>query len=120
MARLSYSVSALLPGSRFLTHLFVGACGMSVPKYLLTSVLALIMYVPLMVRVAYSFGGEIEDTVATLRTLGHTSWLVFVVGIGVWAVLRRWPICYRARSSEPLRFNNKNRVFPGATPRLRG
>jgi membrane protein DedA with SNARE-associated domain len=112
--------SRFVPGSRFLTHLLVGACGMSVPQYLLTSVLALLMYVPLMVRVAYSFGGEIEDTVATLRTLGHTSWLILVIGLGVWAVLRRWPKRYRTHGAEPLRFENKNRAFPGATPRLRG
>jgi membrane protein DedA with SNARE-associated domain len=112
--------SRFVPGSRFLTHLLVGACGMSVPTYLLTSVLALIIYVPLMVRVAYAFGGEIEDTVALLRTLGHTSWLILAVGIGVWAVLRRWPRRYRARGSDPLRLNNEHRVWPGATARWRG
>jgi membrane protein DedA with SNARE-associated domain len=112
--------SRFVPGSRFPTHLLVGACGMSVPTYLFTSVLALLIYVPLMVRVAYAFGGEIEDTVATLRTLGHTSWLILAVGIGVWAVLRRWPVRSRAHGSAPLRFDNKHRVFPGATARWRG
>jgi membrane protein DedA with SNARE-associated domain len=111
--------SRSVPGSRFLTHLLVGAWGMLVPTYLFTSVLALIIYVPLMVRVAYSFGGEIEDTFALLHTLGHPSWLILAVGIGVWAVLRRWPRRY-LRCYEPLRLNNENRVCPRATATRHG
>ena len=108
--------SRFVPGSRLFAHLLVGAGGMTVTKYLVTNLLALGLYVPFMVRTAYLFGSEIEETVASLQALEAVSWMVIVGGIGLWALLSAKSRATRTGVTAPLSIPIKQRGLSAKPP----
>jgi membrane protein DedA with SNARE-associated domain len=79
-----------LPGVRLPAHILVGLQGMPVSAYTRVSLLSVIVYVPLMFGLAYSFGDEIEAALDSLQSLQEVAWGLFFVGVGLWWVIWLW------------------------------
>jgi membrane protein DedA with SNARE-associated domain len=77
-----------LPGMRLPAHVLVGMHGMSTVSYVWVSLLSIVVYVPVIFALAYSFGEEIEAGLHALKNLGHVTWGLFLLVIGVWLAVR--------------------------------
>ncbi|MEW6301582.1 MAG: DedA family protein, partial [Thermodesulfobacteriota bacterium] len=80
--------SRFLPGIRLPAHILVGMHGMRPGTYTRVSLFSVIVYVPLIFTLAYSFGDEIEAGLAALKNLGHVTWGLFLAAAGAWLLLR--------------------------------
>jgi membrane protein DedA with SNARE-associated domain len=96
-----------LPGVRFPMHVVAGASGMSVPTYVTISGLSIVLYVPLVVTLAYSCGEDIADALQSLHHLGYATWVGILLTTGLWLMLRPWigarsVVCHH-RVRDPIR-----------------
>jgi membrane protein DedA with SNARE-associated domain len=77
-----------LPGMRLPAHVLVGMHGMPTVTYVWVSLLSVVVYVPVIFALAYSFGEEIEAGLHSLKSLGNVTWGLFLFAIGVWLAVR--------------------------------
>ena len=85
-------LTRFLPGLRLPAHVIVGAHGMPTATYVRISLLAILVYVPLIFTLAYSFGAEIDAALASIHRLGTAAWAVVLAAAMSWIVVR-----YRVR-----------------------
>jgi membrane protein DedA with SNARE-associated domain len=92
-----------LPGVRFPMHVVAGAAGMSVPTYVTISGLSIVIYVPLVVMLAYSRGEDIAEALQSLHHLGYATWGVIFLTTALWLLLRPWIGARPAGHHHPVR-----------------
>jgi membrane protein DedA with SNARE-associated domain len=83
-------LTRFLPGLRLPAHIIVGAHGMPTPIYVRISLIAIVVYVPIIFTLAYSFGAEIDAALASIQRLGHVTWGLLLVAVIVWSLIRFW------------------------------
>ncbi len=79
-----------LPGLRLPAHIIVGAHGMPTLIYVRISLIAVVVYVPVIFTLAYSFGAEIDAALVSIQRLGHVAWGLLLVAVIVWSLIRFW------------------------------
>jgi membrane protein DedA with SNARE-associated domain len=84
-----------LPGARLATHVLIGLTGMPVRPYVQVTLLAVGVYVPLMLLLAASWGGEIKTALQAVHQVSHVVWGLLSVGVSGWVILK----CYRSRGA---------------------
>lgn len=94
--------SRFLPGVRLPAHILMGVHGMRPATYVRVSLLSVVVYVPLIFALAYSFGDEIEAGLAAVKHLGYLTWELLLVIIGAWLLLRVVLSRWRAPTVSPL------------------
>ena len=83
-------LTRFLPGLRLPAHIIVGAHGMPTPTYVRISLIAVVVYVPVIFTLAYSFGAKIDAALVSLQRLGHVAWSLLLVAIILWSLIRFW------------------------------
>ena len=83
-------LTRFLPGLRLPAHIIVGAHGMPTPTYVRISLIAVTVYVPIIFTLAYSFGAEIDAALASIQRLGNVAWIILLVAVVVWSLIRLW------------------------------
>jgi membrane protein DedA with SNARE-associated domain len=79
-----------LPGVRLPMHILVGMHGIPVATYVRVSLLSAVLYVPIIVALAVSFGDEIDAAFLALESLGDAAWIGFFLTVLFWLLLRFW------------------------------
>jgi membrane protein DedA with SNARE-associated domain len=82
--------SRFLPGVRLPAHFLAGLGRMPVATYMCVSLLSVVVYVPMLFMLAYSFGEEIETVLPVFHRVSNLAWVLFCVGLGVWGLCRFW------------------------------
>ncbi len=83
-------LTRFLPGLRLPAHIIVGAHGMPTLVYVRICLIAIVVYVPVIFTLAYSFGAEIEAALASIQRLGHVAWGLLLGAVLVWSLIRFW------------------------------
>lgn len=82
--------SRFLPGVRLPAHFLAGLSRMPMTNYVCVSLLSVVVYVPMLFTLVYSFGEEIEATLPALHWTSNLAWVLFSIGLGVWGFYRSW------------------------------
>jgi membrane-associated protein len=82
--------SRFLPGVRLPAHFLAGLSRMPMTNYVCVSLLSVVVYVPLLFTLAYSFGEEIEAALPVLHRTSDLAWVLFCTGLGGWGLVRCW------------------------------
>lgn len=83
--------SRFLPGVRLPAHFLAGLSRMPMTNYVCVSLLSVMVYVPMLFSLAYSFGEEIEAALPVLHRTSDLVWVLFCIGLGAWGLFRCWP-----------------------------
>lgn len=78
-----------LPGLRFLVHVLAGVSRMSIPRYCKVSLLAVLVYVPVVVTFASRFGSDIDSALQQFHQLEYAGWML-ILTMSAYVALQYW------------------------------